>query len=381
MSSERRCSSKQTFKDCDISTILTWGGEFEFTMGAFYRFVSSERRCSSKRKLSLYCYISNFNVGILIHHGGWWSRISPLERSYRFVSSERRCSSKQTFKDCHISNFNVVNFSSTWDVFEFEFNHKRGGEFEFTMGAFYRFVSSESRCSSKANLQQLLFFEFQRGDFNSPWGVMKSNSPWERSYRFVSSERRCSSKQTFKDCYISNVNVGWWIRIHHGSVLPVCVVWAPVFLKANLPTISTWGGDFKFTMGASYGFVSSERLVLLESKLSKQLLYFEFQRGDFNSPWGVMNSNSPWERSYRFVLSERRCSSKLTFKDCHISNFNVVNFSSTWDVFEFEFNHKRGGEFEFTMGAFYRFVSSERRCSSKRKLSKIVIFQISTWGF
>ena len=185
---------------------------------------------------------------------------------YWFAWSQRRCPSKQTFKDCHISNFNVVNFSSTWDVFEFEFNHKRGGEFEFTMGAFYRFVSSE-------------------------------------------------------------------------------------------------------------------RLVFLETQAFNRLLYFKFQRGDFNSPWGVINSNSPWERSCRFVSSEPRCSSKQTFKDCHISNFNVVNFSSTWDVFEFEFNHKRGGEFELTMGAFYMFVSSDRRCSSKANFQQIVIFRISTWGF
>ena len=193
-------------------------------------------------------------------------------------------------------------------------------------------------------------------------------SPWERSYRFVSSERRCSSKQTFKDCYMSNFSVGCWILIHHGSVLPVYVVWAPVFLKANFPNFnvgwwirihhggvnlpvclvsrsqrrcsskqtfkvidyisnfnvggggggnsnSPWGIEVEFTMGAFYWLCASQRR-FPQSKLSK-LLYFKFQRGEI--------SNSPWERLTS--VSNSRLST-----DCFISSFNG------------------GGEFEFTMG-------------------------------
>ena len=139
---------------------------------------------------------------------------------------------------------------------------------------------------------------------------------------------------------------GWWIRIHHGGVLPVCVVSAPVFLETNF----------------------------------QQLLYFEFQRGDFNSPWGVMKSNSPWERftglrGLSASVPQSKLSKIVIFQistwwilvqhgTCSNSNSTtrgVVNSNSPW------------GRFTGLRGL--------SACVPRNKLSTIIIFRISTWWF
>ena len=304
-------------------------------------------------------------MGILIHHGGWWSQI------HHGSALTGLCRLSASVPQSKLSKIVIFQNSTWWilvqhgDVFEFEFNHESGGEFEFTMGAFYRYAWSERRCSSKANFQHFLYFKFQRGDFNSPWGVMKSNSPWERFTGLCDLSAGVPQSKLSK-IVIFQIST-WWILVQRG----------------------TWSNSNSTTRGVVNSNSPWERLTGLcrlsacvpRKQTFNRLLYFEFQRGDFNSPWGVMNSISPWERFTGF------CRLSAGLPQSRLSKIVIFQISTWWILVQ----HGTCSNSNSTTRGVVNSNSPWERLTGLCRLSagvprnadfqQIVIFRISTWWF